>query len=177
MAVIAFVWNWYNQPRSIEEMAKNLEVDVDQELLTYGDVSYEADWSYDQSIYSGDIRFVHRADLPGLPIVTHEVIITTGEYSDPEFVSITPIKNGTMRWSAPSRPETGSLDVLHFIPINKSVLQSLDEIEEGDVITVYGYTEEDRIIRGSDGSMGGLRHDGHEFILVEKISWHGDDEE
>ncbi|MCH8126452.1 hypothetical protein IIC38_10865 [candidate division KSB1 bacterium] len=66
-----------------------------------------------------------------MPIFTHDVILTTEEFSDPEFVKIDPVKNGQTRWRARQKPQ-GTLTMLHLIPENSEILVQLENIHLWD---------------------------------------------
>ena len=141
---------YYSLPPSPKSIVLNSTIDTDNGFVKYNDVVYLATWG-EQTAYSGDIRHIGRAYYDRMPIFTHDVILTTGEFSDPELVRIDPVKNGQTRWRAREKPR-GTLTMLHPITENSEILAQLESIHLWDQVDFGGREEEDNFIEGSDSS-------------------------
>ena len=155
------------QPPSVEDIAREMQVDRRGGFVKYQDKVFTAEWG-DKIKHTGDIRYFGRAYYDGVPIFTHDAVVTTGEFSDPDIVEVTPIKDGSMYWYANKQPE-GSLVVLHFIPEDFSVFEDLKLIREGDRIEFSGREETDSTVESSDGSYIKLMHANHKYLLVSEV--------
>lgn len=157
----------YLQPPSTAKVVRDTSIDTQEGTLRYQGNDYQAQWG-EATEHAGDVRYTGRAYWKYAPFFTHDIILTTGEFSDPEIVEIAPVKDGNTRWRANKRPE-GSFLVLHLIPANPEVLAGLDAIREGEPVKLLGQEEKDSRITGSDGSVTRLTHDNHRFLLVTGI--------
>lgn len=168
LGIIGFTfWFFVLRPPSASSIASRMTVDIDSGAIVLDEVTYTAQWS-DVQTYSGDIRYFGRAYMKHSAYFTNDAIVTTGEYSDPEIVSVTPIRKGNMSWRSPKQP-VGTLVVLHFIPADIFVFEELQKVREGDLVTFTGREELDSKIEGDDGSYVGLAHKNHKFIMLEKL--------
>lgn len=166
VALIAGVY-FYMQPPSVEGIVREMQIDRQGGEIKYHDVVYSAQWGEEVN-HTGDIRYFGRAYYEGVPIFTHDAIVTTGEFSDPDIVEVTPIKDGSMYWTARKQPQ-GTLIVLHFIPENFSVFESLHSIREGDRVEFIGREETDSSVEASDGDFVKLLHTNHRYLLVSRV--------
>ncbi len=157
---------WFRDP-SAESIISKTVIDIDGGTIRSGDITYQAEWG-ETIEYEGDLRYVGRAYDPLIPIVTTDAILTTGEYSDPSKVRVTPIRNGNMMYFKQGNPQ-GSLVVLHFVPIDKQTLLQLEELREGESVRLSGREEIDSEINGSDTSFFKLQHSNHRILLVESV--------
>lgn len=140
---------FYSQPPSQKSIVRNTTTDPVYGFIKHDDVVYIATWDEETS-YSGDVRHIGKAFYNRMPIFTHDVILTTGEFSDPERVKIDPVKKGQTRWRARKKPQ-GTLTMLHIIPENVEVLAQLEDITLWDKVELIGREEEDHFIQRSDG--------------------------
>jgi hypothetical protein len=152
---------------SAKQILKNTSIDIQNNTIHYESISYEASWS-DLIEYKGDARVVHRAYHKNCPFITHEIILTTGEFSDVDIVDIAPIRNGSTRWTAKKKP-TGTFLVFHCIPQNLQILDIIENLEEGVSVTVKGRTEKYNQITADNNTYVRLNHVNHKFFLVNEI--------
>jgi hypothetical protein len=104
-----------------------------------------------------------------MPIVTYDLIVTWGEFSDPDIVRIRSGGGGNYFWRADKRPD-GDLTVYHTVPGSVDAQVALDDAETGAEIRITGRISSNNRIEGDDGSLVGVRHSNHKFILVEDVS-------
>jgi hypothetical protein len=170
LGLIGFTfWFFVLRPPSASSIASRMTVDIEAGSIVLDEVTYTAQWS-DVQTYSGDIRYIGRAYMKHSAYFTNDAIVTTGEYSDPEIVTVTPIRKGNMSWRSPHKKPVGTLVVLHFIPADISVFEDLQKVREGDLVAFTGREELDSKIEGDDGSYVGLAHNNHKFIVLEKVT-------
>ncbi|MFC1807100.1 hypothetical protein ACFL0T_01885 [Candidatus Omnitrophota bacterium] len=166
VVIIILVYFYFKAP-SADSIVEAMNVNRLKGTIEYKGVTYTAKWSSLRT-HKGEIRYIGRAYDKSAPYITNDAIVTTGDFSDPSKVNVTPIRNGNMSWSAPEKP-TGTLIVLHFIPANKAVYDDLKQLESGQNVKFIGREEVDSKITGSDKSFIGLGHDNHKFFLLEKV--------
>lgn len=136
--------------------------------IQYKSVRYTAEWGPDV-VHTGEVRLIDRAKYKPAPFFTHHAVVTTGDFSDPDFVKIGDAKGGNFYWTSKDRP-TGTIVALHLIPSDKTVLKSLQRIGTGDRIEFQGREEIDGSIEGADGSYLRLQHDNHRYLLVKRAT-------
>ncbi|MFH1836910.1 MAG: hypothetical protein ABH862_02175 [Candidatus Omnitrophota bacterium] len=164
--IIAGVYFYFKTP-STDSIVRNMSIDETKGTIECKGTVYDAGWAY-AKVYKGDIRYVGRAYHKDAPYITYDAIVTTGDFSDPSLVRVTPIRNGNMSWSASKKPD-GTLIVLHFIPANKTVNDDLKRLKTGDKVELAGREESDSKITASDGNFVGLGHDNHKFFLLKSV--------
>jgi hypothetical protein len=157
----------YFKAPSAASIAEEMKVDIIKGTISYDGITYAAQWD-EQVVYSGDIRDIGRAYDKYAPYITNDAVVTTGEFSDPSIVSVSPIRNGNMSWFSKKEPE-GSLIVLHFIPVNFLVYEKLARIQTGQKVELVGREEIDSKIEGPDGRTVSLGHSNHKFFVLERI--------
>ncbi len=163
-AVVAIAWFLFFKTPSSRSIAQATRIHVDEGTIEYGNAIYDVVWR-EPATFSGDIRYVGRAYTRYAPFITHDAVITTGEFSDPQIVEIAPIKNGTTYWRAGKQPD-GTLVVLHFVPASVEIHDLLAGLETGETVTIAGKLEDDGTITGPHGGYLKLMHDNHKIILV-----------
>ena len=167
LIVVAAAAYFYFKTPSADSIVEKMHVDIENMTIDYGDVTYSAEWGHVTS-HIGDIRYIGRAYDKNAPYITNDAVVTTGEFSDPSIVRISPMRKGSMTWRAQKQPK-GTLVVLHFIPASLDVYNDLKEIQEEDEVEFIGREEVNSRIEGSDGSFVGLSHSNHKFLLLEEV--------
>lgn len=122
------------------------------------------------SVFSGVVRHVSPIRMGSLRILTHDVLVTSGDYADPDLVR-TSVVNHHFRWScgAGTQPE-GSINLLHTVPANETIYQQLLAIRAWDTVTVTG--REILYIQAYDeegGEIGRWQDAGCNTLLVESV--------
>jgi len=159
---------FYFRDPPADAIARGMTVDIEGGTIEYEGVTYSAEWGEETS-HTGDLRYIGRAYDSNAPFITNDAVVTTGEFSDPAIVEIAPMKNGSTHWQSRKKPK-GTLIALHFIPASFEVFEALNFLEQGQTVEFVGREETDSKIEGSNGSLVGLRHDNHRFLLVERVN-------
>ena len=136
--------------------------------ITHRRKTYRTDWGSTQQV-EGLLRIKERHYDKNVPIVTYDLIVTSGEFSDPEVVEIESMGNGNFCWRSRDRRPEGSLVAYHTVPGSVEAQTKLDEANEGATIRLTGRISRNSQIKGDDGSFVKLMHANHKFILVEDV--------
>lgn len=140
------------------------------ENLTWN-ITYES--GYD-STFSGVVRHAARWGEANMLIMTHDVLVTTGEFADPKKVNATVSGHIFLTRSVDGHEPSGSINLLHTVPANKEVYQKLCRVREWDKVTISG--REILIIKAYDtnGNETGTMQDmGCNSILVKSVKMTG----
>ena len=90
------------------------------------------------SKYIGTVRHVSPIRIKEFKILTHDILVTTADYSNPDLVE-TSVANHKFKWEPIStEPLNGSINLLHAVPANKAVYQLLLTIDEWDTVSITG---------------------------------------
>lgn len=166
-SIFALLVYFYCKAPSTDSIVQAMNVDIENGKIEYKGVTYTAQWG-DQKVHLGDIRYIGRAYDRYAPYIINDAIVTTGEFSDPSIVEVTPVRNGNMYWRSRKQP-TGSLIVLHFIPADPMVYKDLKRIKEGQRVEFIGREEVDSKITDAQGGYTALGHSNHRFFILEKV--------
>ncbi len=92
----------------------------------------------DETEFAGLVRHTSPIRIGKLRILTHDILVTSGDYADPNLVN-TSVSNHHFRWytEMPSKPK-GAINLLHTVPADEQVYQQLKAIREGDEVTITG---------------------------------------
>lgn len=99
-------------------------------------VSYEENILHD---FTGLVRHASPIHDEKFAILSHDILITAGDFQNPELVS-TYVTNHHFTWkSSTNTPPQGSINLLHTFPMNQRVNEKLQTIKTGDNVTIKGY--------------------------------------
>jgi len=166
-AITGLVWLFMKPPSGVSIQKKMVIQDAS---IAYKGVDYLVDWQAETVEHSGDVHELKAEYNKYAPINTHHVVLTSGDYSDPEKVDIAPLCKGHTSWRAKAQP-TGSMKVLHLIPANEKVFKQLKKVKSGQSLTFMGQEEQDNQIPSSKGGgfSGGSKDYGHYIFFVHEI--------
>jgi hypothetical protein len=119
---------------------------------------------------AGIVRHVSPIREGRLPILTHDVLVTSGEYADPDIVRVS-VVNHRFTWhsSASARPK-GRINLLHTVPADEEVYRQLLEIRSWDQVVIEGREILKIRVYDRDGELRGEWHDtGCNTLLVESV--------
>jgi hypothetical protein len=121
--------------------------------------------------FAGVVRHVSPVRMDGLRILTHDVLITSGDYADPKVVS-TSVINHHFRWRATGATHVnGKINLLHTVPADEAVYRRLMAVRKWDEVVIAG--REIKAIeayRRDDGFLLDWRDSGCNTTLVESVS-------
>jgi hypothetical protein len=101
----------------------------------YWEVKFEG---IGKSKYIGTVRYAGPIRIKEFAILTHDILVTTGDFSNPDIVS-TNVIDHKFFWKSPdvSSP-SGSINLIHAVPANKKIYQQLLEIQKWDTVKITG---------------------------------------
>ncbi len=92
----------------------------------------------DQS-FSGKVRHISPIRTGKFAILSHNILVTVGDFQDPSAV-FTRVSNHHFFWrSLIGTHPGGSINLLHTLPMNQTVFTQLQQIKNGDMVTIRGY--------------------------------------
>jgi hypothetical protein len=103
---------------------------------TRWDISYEAKTDI---VFPGLVRHSTPIKESGFEILSRDILITNGDFSNPDFVA-TSVVDHHFTWSS-LKAETpkGTLNLLHTVPMNQEINQLLNSIKVGDTVAIRGW--------------------------------------
>ncbi|MEE8356826.1 MAG: hypothetical protein V3R33_05910 [Anaerolineales bacterium] len=88
--------------------------------------------------YIGTVRHVSPIRINEFKILTHDILVTTADFSDPELVD-TSVVNHKIIWKPTnSEQPTGSINLIHAVPATKAIYQQLLTIDNWDIVNISG---------------------------------------
>lgn len=98
-------------------------------------ITYEKD---NNSQFVGLVRHVSPIRENMYPILSHDILITSGDFSNPDLVRVS-VNNHSFRWGihAGDHPQ-GNINLLHTVPYNEEVRDALFQIKSGDMVRITG---------------------------------------
>lgn len=131
-------------------------------------ITYEG---HRNTIFEGHVRHVSFYRINKFPFLTHDILITSGDYADPDLV-YTNVSNHHFYWQSLSSDQPqGSINLLHVVPETEDIYQQLLKIRNGDMVTITG--KEVLRIDAYDSlgkSQGWWKDTGCNTILVKEVS-------
>ncbi len=99
-------------------------------------ISYE---SNKEMSFSGIVGYTTKNNEQNFAILTHDILITNGDFSNPFIIEIM-VAEHRYRWISWHVPQpSGSISLLHAIPMNEKINQQLQSIRTGDAVVIKGY--------------------------------------
>lgn len=100
------------------------------------------DLSYEQNhdrYFDGLVRHTSMNHEKDFPIISFDILVTTGDYADDTKVS-TSVSDHHFTWRADSgiTPE-GTINLLHTVPMNQALEEQLLSIKSGDHVIIKGW--------------------------------------
>jgi hypothetical protein len=90
------------------------------------------------SIFTGVVRSISPIRLSMVPFLTHDILVTSGDYSDPDLVS-TSVHNHHYTWySSRSSPPVGTINLIHAVPLNEDIYHQLLQLRTWQQVTLRG---------------------------------------
>jgi hypothetical protein len=134
-----------------------------------------ANWevTYENSrdtIFQGHVRHVSVNRISKFPFLTHDILITTGDYADSDLV-YTNVTNHHFYWQSLNNDyPQGTINLLHVVPEDEEIYQQLLKIRHGDTVTISG-REIFRIdaFDTEENKLGWWKDDGCNTTLVKEV--------
>jgi hypothetical protein len=148
-----------------------LTVSDSRDQITAGDVYWKITYEKtEDSKFAGLVRHASPIRLDQLRILTHDILVTSGEYADPAIVSVS-VANHHFLWRSTrvSRPQ-GSINLLHTVPVDEEIYRKLLQIRPQDEVVISGREILSIQAYDQDGNYLGEWHDtGCNTLLVNSV--------
>ncbi len=110
---------------------------------TLGDARYRWTIIYEsasESQFRGTVRHVTPDRMPILPLLSHDVLVTSGDFADPAKVdgSVNILLHRFSWHALGAAAPQGSINLLHTVPASRAILAQLYQLRYGDVVLVSG---------------------------------------
>jgi hypothetical protein len=122
------------------------------------------------SQFEGLVRHTSRIRERQLRILTHDILVTSGQFAEADQVS-TSVVNHRFRWRSKTgeRP-AGAINLLHTVPADPAVYDQLLAIRAGDWVTITGRELLTIKARRPDGTLlGEWRDSGCNTLIVDHV--------
>lgn len=100
------------------------------------DVAYEADH---EVIFQGTVLHNSPIQEKGFEILTRDILVTSGDFSDPQLVYTKVSDHHYVYRSLSKQKIIGTINLLHTLPMNEEIDQLLQAIESGDEVIIKGW--------------------------------------
>jgi hypothetical protein len=163
----AGLW-WAHAHRSKRSVIAALSFGSSIDTLNYEGQQYTATWT-EPKTFTGTVQWTGTASAHGIPFLTHEVLITTGDYSDPAVVKLEPVVDHETTWRYPAgRTLDGTIYVVHCIPATPAIYDTLETLRVGDTIDIEGEVAKGPI-RGANGGSWETSKPTHPTVFVRDV--------
>jgi hypothetical protein len=119
------------------------ELEFSKDYTSVRDVKDNRTWkiAYENipfSTFKGVVRHVSNWRDEPIPFATHDILVTTGEFSSTARVR-TQVRNHTFyyQWDVAPTPQ-GSINLLHIVPQTEQIYRQLLEVREWNLVTIGG---------------------------------------
>lgn len=142
------------------------------ELISSNDFYWEVQFEgIGSSKFSGTVRHAAPIRIQEFAILTHDILVTSGDFANPDIVN-TSVIDHKFFWKSPNASSpSGAINLIHAIPANKKIYQQLLEIQKWDIVNITG--REILAVRAfqGDGTTLGTWFDlGCNTLLVESVT-------
>ncbi|MBI9051764.1 MAG: hypothetical protein JEZ00_20245 [Anaerolineaceae bacterium] len=97
-------------------------------------VIFQSPWN---NTFSGTVRHVSRWEDASAPFMSHDVLVTSGAFTDPALVKTSVMDHRIIYRFRGDRPQ-GEISLLHVFPASAEVLAALEKIHNGDQVRISG---------------------------------------
>jgi hypothetical protein len=151
---------------------------VSPDFTTISDGQYRWTISYEASAdsqYRGRVRHATPDRMGLYPLISHDVLVTSGDYADPALVQTSVdilLHRFTWRFPAGQTPN-GRINLLHTVPYSPEIYRLLLKIRNGDQVVITG-REVARIQTydlQANHDLGYWQDDGCNTLVVTGVEW------
>ena len=134
----------------------------------YWDVQFEG---IGESKFIGTVRHVSPIRINEFRILTHDILVTTADFSNPDIVDTNVVDHKFFWKSTQANAPNGSINLIHAFPANKDIYQELLKIQNWDTVKITGreiYTI--KAYQADESFLGTWQDAGCNTLLVESVS-------
>jgi len=114
---------------------------LDQYKTIQDDQGARWEFTYEKprdTIFQGRVRHVSVNHVDKFPFLTHDILVTTGDFADSDLV-YTNVTNHHFYWqSLNANNPQGTINLLHVVPENEEIYQQLLKVRNGDTVSIAG---------------------------------------
>jgi len=129
-----FASNWFSDFSSLQVSDGFHKVSIPGG--NHWDVAYEADH---EVIFQGVV--LHNSPIieKGFEILTQDILVTTGDFSNPELVFTRVTDHHFIYRAISDQNVHGTINLLHTFPMNEEIDQLLQQVKSGDEVIIKGW--------------------------------------
>jgi hypothetical protein len=151
---------------------------VSPDFTTISDGQYRWTISYEASAdsqYRGLVRHATPDRMGLYPLISHDVLVTSGDYADTALVrtSVDVLLHRFTWWPPDGRALSGRINLLHTVPYSPEIYHLLLKIRNGDQVVITGH-EVARIQAfdlQANRDLGYWQDDGCNTLVVTGVQW------
>ena len=134
----------------------------------YWEVQFEG---IGESKFIGTVRHAAPIRIQEFAILTHDILVTTGDYANPDIVTTNVIDHKFFWKSQNTSSPSGSINLLHAVPATKSIYQQLLEIQKWDTVKISGREILTiKTFQRDENFLGTWKDTGCNTLLVESVT-------
>jgi hypothetical protein len=131
--------NWFDKA-PLEDFDKMTVSDGFHEITlpsgSYFSISYET--NHDRP-FPGLVRHTNMDHEQKFPILSFDILVTSGDYSDPNLVDAS-VNDHHFAWMSKKDGKLqGTINLLHTVPMNQDIEEKLMQVQEGDTVIITGW--------------------------------------
>ena len=109
------------------------------ELISAEDMYWEVQFEgIGKSKYIGTVRHAAPIRINEFRILTHNILVTTADFANPDIVNTSVIDNKFF-WKSPGTDSpSGSINLIHALPSTKAIYQEMLKIQPWDIVKLTG---------------------------------------
>ena len=124
-----------------------------------------------ESKYIGTVRHAAPIRIQEFSILTHDILVTTGDFANPDIVNTNVIDHKFFWKSHSTSSPSGSINLIHAVPAHKAIYQQLLEIQKWDTVKITGreiFTI--KAFQNDESFLGTWLDTGCNTLLVESVT-------
>lgn len=86
----------------------------------------------------GTVNQVASSYWPQMPFITHEVVLVTGDYADPDSVTISELTDHSVAAQSEIASPEGDMWLVHLVPADATALEQLMRVQKGQYVVFLG---------------------------------------
>ena len=150
----------------------NLNISNSYEQISSDEFYWEVQFELSgKSTYLGTVRHAAPIRIREFAILTHDILVTSGDFADPGVVS-TNVIDHKFFWKAPnSSSPSGAINLIHAVPATKEIYQQMLDIRKWDTVQITGREILNVKAYRIDGEyLGAWMDTGCNTLLVESVT-------
>ncbi len=150
----------------------DLVVSNSYETVSSEDIYWEVQFEdIGESKYIGTVRHISPIRINEFRILTHDILVTTADFSNPDIVDTNVIDHKFVWKSTQTSNPNGSINLIHAFPANKEIYQELLKIQTWDTVKITGREIYNvKAYQFDEAFLGKWQDAGCNTLLIETVS-------